>query len=39
MAWVAIPFEIYTRIMDLNNSLLYILIISSLGVYGILLSG
>lgn len=39
ISWLAIPFEIYTRIFDLNNSLLYILVISSLGVYGILLSG
>ena len=39
MGWLAIPFEIYTHIFDLNNSLLYILVISSLGVYGILLSG
>lgn len=39
MGWIAIPFEIYLRIFDLNNSLLYILVISSFGVYGILLSG
>lgn len=39
LGWLAIPFEIYTRIFDLNNSLLYILVISSLSVYGILLSG
>jgi NADH-quinone oxidoreductase subunit H len=39
IGWLAIPFEIYTRVFDLNNSLLYILVISSLGVYGILLSG
>jgi NADH-quinone oxidoreductase subunit H len=36
---LAIPFDSYGRIFDLNNSLLYILVISSLGVYGILLSG
>jgi NADH-quinone oxidoreductase subunit H len=39
IGWLAIPFELYTRIFDLNNSLLYVLVISSLGVYGILLSG
>lgn len=39
ISWLAIPFEIYTRIFDLNNSLLYILVVSSLGIYGILLSG
>jgi NADH-quinone oxidoreductase subunit H len=39
ISWLAIPFEIYTRIFDLNNSLLYILVVSSIGVYGILLSG
>jgi len=39
ISWLAIPFEIYTRVFDLNNSLLYILVVSSLSVYGILLSG
>ena len=39
IGWLAIPFEIYIRIFYLNNSLLYILVVSSLGVYGILLSG
>ena len=39
IGWLAVPFEIYTRIFDLNNSLLYVLVVSSLGVYGILLSG
>ena len=33
------PFEIYLRVFDLNNSLLYVLVISSLGVYGLFLSG
>lgn len=39
IGWVAVPFEIYTRIFDLNNSLLYVLVISSFSVYGILLAG
>lgn len=39
IGWLAVPFDIYSRIFDLNNSLLYVLVISSLGVYGILLSG
>ena len=38
-AWVAIPFEIYTHTADLNNGVLYLLIVSSLAVYGILLAG
>ena len=37
--WVSISFDIYTQILNLNASLLYVLVISSLGVYGILLSG
>ena len=39
IGWLAVPFDIYTHIFDLNCSLLYILVISSLGIYGILLSG
>ena len=39
LGWVSIPFDFYTEILDLNVSLLYILVISSFGVYGILLSG
>lgn len=39
LGWIVVPFEIYSRMFDLNNSLLYILVISSLGVYGLFLSG
>lgn len=39
IGWVSIPFDLYTQILSLNYSLLYMLVISSLGVYGILLSG
>jgi NADH-quinone oxidoreductase subunit H len=39
IGWLAVPFDIYTHIFDLNCSLLYILVISSFSVYGILLSG
>jgi NADH-quinone oxidoreductase subunit H len=39
IGWVAISFDLNTQILNLNNSLLYVLVISSLGVYGILLSG
>jgi NADH-quinone oxidoreductase subunit H len=39
VAWLAIPFEIYTHSANLNNGALYILVISSLAIYGILLSG
>lgn len=37
--WVIIIFDFSTYITNLNNSLLFILILSSLSVYGILLSG
>lgn len=39
ISWVAISFDLNTQILNLNNSLLYVLVISALGVYGILLSG
>jgi len=39
IGWVAISFDLNTQILNLNNSLLYVLVVSSLGVYGILLSG
>lgn len=39
MGWAVIPFSNYSSLASLNISLLYILAISSLGVYGIILSG
>jgi NADH-quinone oxidoreductase subunit H len=39
ISWVVIPFDGYTRNFDLNFSLLFILVVSSLGVYGILFAG
>jgi NADH-quinone oxidoreductase subunit H len=39
IGWISIPFDSSTWVFDLNCSLLYILVVSSLGVYGILLSG
>lgn len=39
VGWIAISFDLYTKLFNLNNNLLFILVISSLGVYGILLSG
>ena len=39
ISWVAISFDLNTQILNINNSLLYVLVISALGVYGILLSG
>jgi NADH-quinone oxidoreductase subunit H len=37
--WAFIPFDLYLRVLNLNTSILFVLVISSLGVYGILLSG
>jgi len=37
--WVAIPFSIDSCILNFDLSLLYVLIISALGIYGILLAG
>lgn len=39
IGWVAIPFDIYTHILSLNYSLLFILVVSSMGVYGMILAG
>ena len=39
IGWIVISFDFYTKIFNLNNNLLFILIISSIGLYGILLSG
>lgn len=39
IGWIAIPFNIFNPLVVLNTSLLYILVISSLSVYGILLAG
>jgi len=39
LGWVIIPFNKYAFLVDLNIGLLYIFAVSSLGVYGIILSG
>lgn len=39
MAWAVIPFEAGMVLADINVGLLYILAISSLGVYGVIISG
>src|SRR3546814_3879734 len=39
MAWAVIPFNSGAVLADINVGLLYILAISSLGVYGVILSG
>lgn len=39
IGWVVIPFDVYTHIVSLNYSLLYIFVVSSFGVYGIILAG
>ena len=39
MAWAVIPFEAGMVLADINVGLLYVLAISSLGVYGVILAG
>ena len=39
ISWVVIPFNIFNILVVLDSSLLYILVISALSVYGILLAG
>lgn len=39
LGWISIVFDLYTLIFNINSSLLFILVVSSLGVYGILLAG
>ena len=39
MAWAVIPFDFGMVLADINVGLLYILAISSLGVYGVIMSG
>ena len=39
MGWAVVPFDKYSTLSELNLGLIYILAISSLGVYGIIISG
>jgi len=39
MGWAVIPFSKYSMLADINISLLYLFAVSSLGVYGIIMSG
>ena len=39
MAWAVIPFDVGVVLADINVGLLYILAISSLGVYGVVIAG
>jgi len=39
MGWAVIPFDKYSALSEINIGILYLLAISSLGIYGIILSG
>jgi len=39
MGWAVIPFDKYSVLADVNISLLYLFAVSSLGIYGIIMSG
>jgi len=39
LGWAAIPFSKYSTLAELNLGILYLLAVSSLGIYGIILSG
>jgi NADH-quinone oxidoreductase subunit H len=39
MGWAVIPFGYYSTLSELNLGILYIFAVSSLGVYGIIMSG
>ena len=39
MGWAVIPFNNFTVYSDINVGILYIFAVSSLGVYGIIMSG
>jgi NADH-quinone oxidoreductase subunit H len=39
MGWAVIPYTKYSSLVDINISLLYLFAISSLGIYGIIMSG
>lgn len=39
MGWAVIPFDKYSILAEMNVSILYLFAMSSLGVYGIIMSG